>query len=193
MIFFFYVLSKAVNLQSMLTLTVSSMEDVQALAEATYVSRPSSRSGPELPTLPKIFKTFVAYFEAWLGQRPTTGRVTSEPSLIFASKRRSGRSTGSRTRTFRSTSRGSSRLGTKSFTTPMFDFNVVLISINNKSPKNRFLRSAGVRGLILRAPIESKALSANWRLWICGSKKSTRIFRECAFHMSANTSYCAPC
>ena len=37
--FFFYVLSKAVNWQSMLTLTVSSMEDVQALAEATYVSR----------------------------------------------------------------------------------------------------------------------------------------------------------
>ncbi len=36
---FFYVLSKAVNWQCMHTLTVHSMEDFQALAEATYVSR----------------------------------------------------------------------------------------------------------------------------------------------------------
>ena len=83
--FFFYVLSKAVNWQSMLTLTVSSMEDVQALAEATYVSRPSSRSGPELPTIPYISKTFVAYFEAWLGHAPyyRTGDVRAKLDIRF--------------------------------------------------------------------------------------------------------------
>ncbi|WP_439504872.1 Eco57I restriction-modification methylase domain-containing protein [Sediminibacterium sp.] len=36
------------------------------------------------------------------------------------------------------------RLGTKSFTTPMFDFNVVLISINNKSPKNKECEFFGI-------------------------------------------------
>ena len=69
----------------MLTLTVSSMEDVQALAEATYVSRPSSRSGPELPTIPYISKTFVAYFEAWLGHAPyyRTGDVRAKLDIRF--------------------------------------------------------------------------------------------------------------
>ena len=61
------------------------MEDVQALAEATYVSRPSSRSGPELPTIPYISKTFVAYFEAWLGHAPyyRTGDVRAKLDIRF--------------------------------------------------------------------------------------------------------------